>query len=432
MGTNKLSSRAWFAVTILTLAYAGGWYEEHLANQRTALASAQTANEGADLGGYRILKRLRAPYAPLGGGRSPFPKLVIEDNQRRFWIAFHRGGHVQLYDEPTGQWELFFDRGADTLKSREQRIHHHRDALLPGDISYICQGKDGVMWFSADHTSPTTLSARNDKLLTSFDGKQWRSFPIDATQDGRIGLFQGKDGRVWFWAIDEFKYWDRGRWSESIRVSDVSKKSERRFTPTTPSEEQIQRRGRNRYEILAGMQDSQGYLWFSTYSGIITYHPQDGKLREHPELKDARASSIYEDRHGRIWVNDDFGAVMYDTSSRALIRFNPLPHIDGQPNVPDETSLINGIYQDRRGRMIFVYLEGLVTLNETENRWSFVATKKLGLDAEETHNDLNGIMEDSQGRIWLPGFTGIAILEQPGFPPSLQNPTRNFRRPRVR
>jgi hypothetical protein len=36
-------------------------------------------------------------------------------------------------------------------------------------------------------------------------------------------------------------------------------------------------------------------------------------------------------------------------------------------------------------------------------------------------------MEDSQGRIWLPGFTGIAILDQSGVPGPLRNRIRDPR-----
>jgi hypothetical protein len=62
--------------------------------------------------------------------------------------------------------------------------------------------------------------------------------------------------------------------------------------------------------------------------------------------------------------------------------------------------------------MIFASAEVLVILNEIENRWSFAATKGLELDAELVRNTLVGIMEDSRRRIWLAGFTGIAVLAQ--------------------
>jgi ligand-binding sensor domain-containing protein len=127
-----------------------------------------------------------------------------------------------------------------------------------------------------------------------------------------------------------------------------------------------------------------------------------------------RADPIYEDHQGRIWFNDLYAATMYDRSKGTVTSYDPLDHT--VRHEPDDYSMIVEICQDRRGRMIFACAEGLVILNEVENRWSFAATKGLGLDAELVRNTLLGITEDSKGRIWLAGFTGIAILDQSGVP----------------
>jgi len=62
--------------------------------------------------------------------------------------------------------------------------------------------------------------------------------------------------------------------------------------------------------------------------------------------------------------------------------------------------------------MMFASAQGLIILNEIDKRWSFAPANLLGLDAEHVKDELESIMEDSKGRIWLPGFTGIAILAQ--------------------
>ena len=243
------------------------------------------------------------------------------------------------------------------------------------------------------------------------------------------------DGRVWFWAVDELRYWDRGRWSEPVRIPDVVKDypaPQNTSSRTEQSgEQQIQKSDRTRYGIIAGIQDQKGYLWLATHRGIITYDPRTGKLQKYPDLKDERAHSIYEDHQGRIWFNEIFEAVVYNRSNGTIKRHAPLDHIGRMQDAPHENSLINGICQDRRGRMLFVFTEGLSIFDEIENRWSFSPSKALGLDVEETVNHLNSIMEDSQGRIWLPGFTGIAILDQFG-PATLENRGRVPRNLRLR
>lgn len=427
------SSKAGLAVILMAFGtcQASGWRLGRFTDLTVTSVVIQTGAEDAGFGGYRIVKRLTSPNAPLGGGRRPFPRLVFEDNRGRFWIAHVMGGHVQLYDERTGVWDVFSDRDSDS-----DRIHHHGDALLPSHIAHICQSNDGIMWFSDGLFLQESLGARKDRLfLTSFDGQQWRSFSFPIPSKRTIGLIQGADGRVWSWAMDELRYWDRGRWSDATRISDVLKDAPPKLPPSvagTSNGQEILERYRTRYEIFGAMQDREGYIWLTTHSGVLTYNPRTSEFRRYPDLREERANSIYEDHQGRIWFNESYGATMYDRSKGTVTTYDPLDHIVLQPSAPADYVMIEGICQDRRGRMIFAYGEGLVILDEIENRWSFAATKGLGVDAELVRNTLLGIMEDSRGRIWLPGFTGITILDQSGIPKAVQNPGRKPGSLRVR
>jgi hypothetical protein len=332
-----------------------------------------------------------------------------------------------LYDERNGQWDLFTVRESDS-----ERIHHHAGALLPPNVKHMAESRDGIIWFSAGFISPELLHAWRGLFLTSFDGKRWRSFPFAATSNGSIGLIQGTDGRVWFWTADELRCWDRGRWSEPVRIPDiVSEHPTQPHTSSLAEQSSEQKRGRTRYGIIAGIQDKKGYFWLATHRGVITYDPRTGKFQKYPALNDERAHSIYEDHQSRIWFNEIFEAVVYDRSNGTIKRYKPLDHIARRQDAPDDNSLINGMCQDRRGQMLFVFAEGLSIFDEIENRWSFTPSKSLGLDVEETRNDLKSIIEDSQGRIWLPGFTGIAILNH-SVPAPLQNRGPSPRKLRVR
>jgi Two component regulator propeller len=426
---NKMISKAGLAVTLLTLAAAQviGWRWGRSADLTTTAATTQIGAAAPGFGGYQIVKRLAAPYAPLGGGRAPYPRLVFEDNQGRFWIAHIRpGGLVQLFDEDTGRWDLF----SAFRQSDSERIHHHGDALLPENIAHICQSKDGIMWFSDKYAPQVLLTPQKDRLfLTSFDGKQWRSFPFAATSNGSIGLIQGTDGQVWFWAMDELRHWDGGRWSEPTRISDELKDPAPQVPPSlagTTEGQEIQKRYRTRYEIIEAIQDRKGYLWLSTHSGILTHNPRTSEFTKLRDLSDGRASSIYEDHQGRIWFNEGFVATVYDRSKGTVTRYNPLDHIVKRADAPDGDSMIAGICQDRRGRMIFAVWAGLVILSEIDNSWGFAATAGLGLDVEDVTNELESIVEDSKGRIWVPGFTGIAILDQSRDPARITDSWKKF------
>jgi|GEM_PF-2804341 len=411
---NIISSKAVLAVILLISAGAqdGRWHWGTMANPKIAAAIRQETSADAIYAGYQIVKRLAAPNAPLGGGRRPFPGFIFEDNQGRFWIAHVSGGaQVQLYDDRTGQWDTFSSKQSDS-----EGLHHHGDALLPSNIAHICQARDGTMWFSDSQFSQHMLAAWKDRLfLTSFNGKQWRSFPFAPTSNGSIGLVQGIDGRVWLWVMDQMSYWDQDRWSEPLRISDVLKDPAPKIPPIlagTPEAQAIQKRYLTRYEIISAMEDQEGYIWVSTHNGVLTYRPRTNEFRRFPDLRDVRARAIYEDHKGRIWFNEFDIATMYDRSDGAVTRYAPLDHIIIQPNAPNGPAIISGICQDRRGRMMFASAQGLIILNEIDKRWSFAPANLLGLDAEHVKDELESIMEDSKGRIWLPGFTGIAILAQ--------------------
>jgi hypothetical protein len=377
---------------------------------RAVLKSGSTDQSRDAFGGYRVLERLGGEAGPLGGLAGPFPSFVFEDRDGRFWIALERSdGGILLYDEKLNQWDLFAAHNSGFYG-----LHLHGEALLPQIVSSMCQGKDGEIWFS-DKLVRDSDSGKI--LLTCFDGKRWRASPVGGRAGDYIGLARGIDGRVWFWVGDELRYWEGRSWVKALKLSELTEQSrpeQRSKLVRASAEPGSVGAGAGSYSIIGAMQDREGYIWLSTFGGVLAFDPRTGSVRKYTEIGDPRAGSIYEDRRGRIWFNANPSAIVYDKSNGAIATYTPLDHIPKPPFPPDETEYLAGIYQDKRGRIVFATTNGVVFLTEAENRWGFAHVKELGLDLDRGRitNELRSIMGDSLGRIWLVGFAGIAVLGQ--------------------
>jgi hypothetical protein len=403
MSHNKIGSKVVMVLGLLAVASGANTGMEPAGKAgRAATLEGQSASADGVFGGYRVLKTFRDEVVAIGGRHYNFPRFVFEDNAGRFWIAHENpNGGVQVYDERLDSWTLY--QGSSSAVADEGA----REApLLPANIESICQSKDGIMWFSDRSAS---YEPGGGIALSSFDGLRWRSFPVGRSDF--IGLIQGIDGRVWFWARDELRYWD-GHWSDAIRLSQQI--TDPPAPPTAsarrPNDPEIPTEYRERYYIIGAMQDREGYIWLSTSSAVLTFNPQTGQFKKYPQIKARRTRSIYEDRQGRLWFNQPGTVVMYDRSKGTVAYLTPLDHL--RTEYPADQQLIAQIYQDLRGRMVFAAWGGLVFLEEAGMRWGFADVKGLGMDNGRVTDDLASLIEDSHGRIWLVSIFGIAVLGQ--------------------
>jgi hypothetical protein len=405
MSCNQIGSKALVVLGLLVVGSATNTGMKRAGQaSRPATIEGQSGSADGVFGGYSVLKTFRDEVVNVGGRHNCFPRFVFEDNAGRFWIA-HAGpdSGVQVYDERLDSWALYRGSGSGAADGATRET-----PLLPARIESICQSKDGIMWFSDRSASD---EPGGGIALSSFDGSRWRSFPVGRSDF--IGLIQGLDGRVWLWARDELRYWDNGRWSEVTRLSEqfAAPPDPPTASARGPNRPDLERRDRERYYIIGGMQDREGYVWLSTSSTVLTLNPQTGEIRRYPQIKDTRTDSIYEDHQGRVWFNLAYSVVMYDRSKEAVTYFKPLNHFPPEYGA-DHLEMIGGIYQDARGRMVFATSGGLLFLEEAGMKWGFADVKGLGMDKDGVTNDLANISEDSHGRIWLVSIFGIAVLGQ--------------------
>ncbi len=151
-------------------------------------------------------------------------------------------------------------------------------------------------------------------------------------------------------------------------------------------------------QILDIKEDSEGFLWFSTMTGLIKY---DGykfvHFRHDPDdstsLHNVTPYKIIEDKAGDLWIGSHGGASRWN---RKTNRFTSLRHAE---NYPDERlrENVETLLKDQKGRLWLSIPERLLVYHNDS----------IEIIAESIH--CSSIIEDRQGIIW--GATNIGLLK---------------------
>ena len=152
------------------------------------------------------------------------------------------------------------------------------------------------------------------------------------------------------------------------------------------------------YDIF---QDSKGYLWFATQSGVSKF---DGKtfvnFTTYEGLTDNFVRSILEDQYGNFW----FG------TSNGISKF------DGKifQNFTSEQGLINNdiwaVLEDQRGNLWFGTMGGLSKLAITEREGSGRIFENYTTQHGLNDNAVRSLFEDKKGNIWIGTDRGVCRL----------------------
>ena len=101
---------------------------------------------------------------------------------------------------------------------------------------------------------------------------------------------------------------------------------------------------------------------------------------------------------------------MYDKVRDSVTTYKLSDDLSDKSTARQET-VVRAIYQDKQGRILFGVDQGVLSYQETDKKWVFKRMGKVGLDASGEPGDVNYIMEDRSGEIWVVTTAGIAVLE---------------------
>ncbi len=166
--------------------------------------------------------------------------------------------------------------------------------------------------------------------------------------------------------------------------------------------------------VLALFEDSRGFLWIGTSSGLSRF---GGQLFRSYEVGDGLPSpgidAIVETRDGAIWVGTEDGAARLDPDLRGVehgARFVsvPLPSAERSavPATPNAPNPVHGLWVDRRGRLWLASRE----------RWFVAEPGTAAFAGRETPRELplppgllavSGLVERQDGSTWIGGQGGL-------------------------
>jgi diguanylate cyclase (GGDEF)-like protein/PAS domain S-box-containing protein len=387
---------------------------------------------------FRLPKNAAAPLQawPVPGVRAGTSAVrsIALDTRGRLWLALWHQGLVRYDPVNDASYDLPYDPElpASLPEQRVTTLMVDRSGLLwlGGEVRGVATTHpDGAPFQYVLDLTPgrDRIDTNNIRVIhESVDGKLWlgtegeglkRYDPasgefenfaavLEATLDpaarGRemriLGIAPGEDGTLWVSG-------NRG-----LFLLDVQRRSARRIAVTnsdgsTPQGDpylRSMRRGRD------------GSLWIGTFSsGLARYYPQTGEWHfyahqpdDEDSLSHSLVNTIFEDRRGRIWVGTLGGLDLLDPTSGRIRRF----HHD--PVNPESISgdLVRAVHESEDGTLWVGTHSGLNQVREgVDGDIRFV---RFGLEQGLPNPTVYGIAEDALGRLWLSSNNGIASLER--------------------
>jgi ligand-binding sensor domain-containing protein len=146
-------------------------------------------------------------------------------------------------------------------------------------------------------------------------------------------------------------------------------------------------------------QDDNGFLWLTSYFGLIHFDGVHFKALDQantPEFSNNRLHLFHKTTDGTLWISfERRGLIRYD--STGFIRYDSKvglgdEHITAMQTLPD-------------GRLLVGSYDGLYVLNKPSDRF-----ERLDLGQDRARNHVNGVFITSAKQVWVSTVNGYAKL----------------------
>ncbi len=308
---------------------------------------------------------------------------IFQDRAGDYWLASY--SKLRRYSEPRNKWTMFPSDFHGTLPYYAVR--------------YICQTKDGTLWFGGDSNGLSPFTS-----VTAFQADTWRL--LEGTI--RVGLrtidfkskiyacFPGRPGSVWFVFSDQGEPYvtafDGEEWLSPINVPFYIGVG-----------------------VFSGFEDGRGQLWMENDLNI--WKLERGKGLWKKSLKPKQLSlihHIFEDREGEMWFADTQSQVArYDADTNTWTYYRLTDYLPAYAKRPNKLLEPYGldlmvsaaaIYEDRSGKLFFGTNRGLLIFIKAQGRWEFCTLNPADPMAITT------IFEDKSERVWIATEKDIVII----------------------
>lgn len=160
-------------------------------------------------------------------------------------------------------------------------------------------------------------------------------------------------------------------------------------------------------------QDSKGFLWFATKSGLNKYDGYSYKIYENDpdnlnSLANNMIQTMYITHTDILWIGTNGGGLdRFDTKTEQFTHF--VHHADNPNSISD--NLIIAIIHDRSGNLWVGTGDGLNRLNtktEENTRYFHDPDDPFSL----AHNVVRSLHEDKNGNLWIGTYGGLSLYDK--------------------
>jgi signal transduction histidine kinase/ligand-binding sensor domain-containing protein len=346
---------------------------------------------------------------------------IYEDQAKRHWVGTQAG--LNLFDPESETFQTFIhDPKNDGSLSDDWIVSIAEDpagqlliGTYSGGLNMLNLNAKKFEIFTQYPNDPTSLSNKNiwsfaedhlqrlwvgtDNGLNLFDAKTktFKHFNHDPKNlksiSGNVitSLYTDKKDRFWV-----------GTHGQGLNLFNPATQTFERFThdPDDPTSLMDN-------SIVTIRQDRKDRLWMLTNKGLNLFNEKTKsfeRLRNDPQnlnygMAFNSTSSFLEDNHGRIWVGTDGGLSRFDEQTKS---FEYYKHDPANPQSLS-SNYVYFIFQDKRGWLwIGTGASGLNLFDPATK------TFKRILERDGLPDDIiYGMLEDSQGRLWMSSNRGI-------------------------
>ncbi len=161
---------------------------------------------------------------------------------------------------------------------------------------------------------------------------------------------------------------------------------------------------------MGGIQDRDGFLWFTTTGGLIRYDGYSQKIfTEGPHgLTSNFVPCVYEDSRGFMWIVTLSGLDLYDRNSGSIKHFQPQPDKPGSIGSNIFNWAPKLVTEDPEGGIWIASRDGVYRYNPKTAAFKAFKANASKTDALD-NNDVWTIMADREGKIWIGTASGVNV-----------------------
>jgi signal transduction histidine kinase/ligand-binding sensor domain-containing protein/DNA-binding response OmpR family regulator len=263
------------------------------------------------------------------------------------------------------------------------QIAGNRNSLNDNYITSILEsdyGENKILWIGTKTGGLNKLD-RKSGIFTHYmhDPGNPKSIPGNTIS----ALFEDRTGILWI-----------GTWGQGLIKYDSAGEQ---FTQYINQTEYPVNIGNNIIRTI--FEDKEGILWIGTQSGgLFKFDRNTGQFKAVGYK--TQIMHIYEDKSGQLWIAATSGLKKLDRDTEQFISYW---HNPDDPNSISSNGILS-IHEDKRGTLWFGTAGGGL------NKYNPVSGKFVSYTSNDgLPNDvINGILEDTQGNIWLSTNNGLA------------------------